>query len=297
VEPRWLIPLVCALAGGCDSKVDHNKPVGTTVDSDAQIERYLRRATLDLSGGNPTDAELADGLGQLRAADNTAAARATFVDGLLGRDTFATVWVGELENTIFGGNTLDRQYTLVCSLVRGGTAGCMTCTNADPCTCSCPQLAALGTERTQLRTSMTDLMSGTRSSVIEQRYAMATGYFALSTSLEARVKQLFDDFLARTAEADEVENGRAMIFGSLLPGSPAGLLFHETGASYADMIKIIFHSEVYREALVRRVFDRYLARAPSSVELEHFTATLDATDPDMRGLLRAVLSSREYFAQ
>jgi len=123
------------------------------------------------------------------------------------------------------------------------------------------------------------------------------GYFALAGTPEARVTALFDDFLARTAEPDEVENGRSMIFGSILPGSPAGLVFHRHGASYADLIDIVFRSEVYREAMVRRVFDRYLARSPSANELAHFVSTFDANDPDVRGLVRAVVSSREYFAQ
>jgi hypothetical protein len=49
--------------------------------------------------------------------------------------------------------------------------------------------------------------------------------------------------------------------------------------------------------MVRRVFERYLARSPSANELAHFVSTLDANDPDARGLVRAVVSSREYFAQ
>jgi hypothetical protein len=88
-----------------------------------------------------------------------------------------------------------------------------------------------------------------------------------------------------------------MILGALLPGAPAGLMFHRLGASYADLIDIVFASEVYREALVRRVFERYLARPPTGPELAHFVSTLDAIDPDVRGLVRAVASSREYFAQ
>src|SRR5262245_57470975 len=142
-----------------------------------------------------------------------------------------------------------------------------------------------------------DFKANMPTSDIERRYASATGYFALNGTPEGRTIALFDDFLSRPAEADEIENGRAMIIGAIFPGSPAGLLFHRHGANYADMIDIIFDSEVYRESMVRRVFGRYLAREPSSVELDHFTTTLDATKPDMRGLVRAVLSSREYFDQ
>jgi len=294
----WSFVSLSGLAvAACNDTVGGQKPVGKAVDSDAQLQRYLRRVYLDLSGHGPSDTELGDATARLRTAGNTAAARGALVDDLITRDAFATVWSGELENAIFGGNSVDQQYALVCGLVRGTTPACMACTQADACACPCPQLQALGTERTRLRASAGDLGGGTTSAAIEQRYAMATAYFALATSPEARVRALFDDFLSRTAEADEVENGRAMIFGAVIAGSPAGLVFHRLGASYADLVDIVFHSEVYREAMVRRVFERYLARSPSSAELAHFVSTLDATDPDARGLVRAVVSSREYFAQ
>jgi hypothetical protein len=292
----WSLAGVLAV-GGCNDTIGGQKPVGKVVDTDAQLQRYLRHVYLDLSGHGPSDSELGDATARLHDAGNTAAARGELVDGLIARDTFAKLWFDELENAIFGGNSVDQQYTLVCGLVRGTTPACMGCTEPDACTCPCPQLQTLGTERTKLRASASDFRGGTRSAVIEQRYAMATGYFALASSAEARVKALFDDFLSRTAEADEVENGRAMIFGSVIPGAPAGLVFHHLGATYADLVDIVFHSEVYREAIVRRVFERYLARSPTGAELAHFVSTLDATDPDARGLVRAVVSSREYFAQ
>lgn len=300
--PRWVIsavwPIVWTLgAGACGETVGGNKPIGKAVDTDAQLQRYLRRAYLDLSGHGPSDAELGDATARLRDAGNTATARGDLVDDLIAKDAFAKVWFSELENGIFGGSSLDQQYTTVCGITRGTNPACMSCSFADSCTCSCPQLQVLNTERTQLRASASDFLAGTKSSTIERRYAMASGYFALAGTPEARTKALFDDFLARTAEPDEIENGRAMIFGSLIPGSPAGLLFHRLGASYADLIDIVFASEAYREAMVRRVFERYLARSPSAVELAHFVSTLDATNPDARGLVRAVVSSREYFAQ
>ena len=135
--------------------------------------------------------------------------------------------------------------------------------------------------------------------MIERRYALAFGYFALAGAPEARVRTLFDDFLGRPAEADEIENGRSMVIfqNGFLNNTPIALMFHRHGRNYADMIDIIFDSEVYREAMVRRAFERYLARTPTSPELAHFTTTLDANDPDMRLLVRAVVSSREYFAQ
>ena len=109
------------------------------------------------------------------------------------------------------------------------------------------------------------------------------------------MRALFDDFLARPAEPDEIENGRAMIIGAFFPTSPAGLMFHRHGSNYDELIDIVFDSEIYREAMVAMVFDRYLARAPSPAERAHFVSVLDPAMPDARPVIEAVLTSREYF--
>jgi hypothetical protein len=295
MRTSFLLALLCV--SSCDDTVTGQKPIGGTVDTEAEIQRFLRHAYLDLSGHGPSDADLATATTRLQGEHDTPTARAALVDELLAKDEFAKVWIEELENGIFGGNTLDTQYALVCGIIRGTDPACLSCSDADSCACTCPVMGQYLTERTQLRMTTADLGSGTKSSTIERRYAMAYGYYVLAGTLEGRVRTLFDDFLARAAEPDEIENGRSMIFGAIIPGSPAGLLFHRHGASYADLVDIVFSSDVYRESLVRRVFERYLARTPSSVELAYFLSTLDATEPDVRGLVRAVVSSREYFQQ
>lgn len=290
------ITLVLCLAA-CDQTVAGGPPVGGNVDTDAEIQRYLRRAYLDLTGETPTEADLTASTTRLRDANNSPTARGELVAELVSKEEFANVWTEEIENGIFGGNSLTAQYDLVCGLTRGVEPACMSCQQADPCACACPQIAPLKLERDKLATTAADLHGGMKTSTLEKRYATQTGYFALSGSPEARITALFDDFLARPPEPDEIENGRALIIGSIIPGSPAGVMFHQYGSSYAEMLDIVFGSEVYREAVVRRVFDRYLARSPSPAELAHFSATLDATEPDARSLVRAVVSSREYFEQ
>jgi hypothetical protein len=295
VQLRLLIPLLCLVA--CDETVSGQKPVGGNVDTEAEIQRYLRRAYLDLTGHVPSDADLAASTVRLQDAGNSVAAREGLVDELIAKQDFANVWIEELENGIFGGNTLDQQYALVCGIIRGTVPACNSCTETDSCYCNCGPLPMYRTEKESLAKTKADFMAGTKSSELERRYASAFGYFVLAGGPEGRVSTLFDDFLSRPAEPDEIENGRSMIFGALFPGSPAGLMFHRHGSSYDDLIDIVFESEVYRESMVRRVFGRYLAHEPSSAELAFFTPTLDATAPDVRPLVRAVLSSREYFEQ
>lgn len=293
---RRLATLLLCLAA-CDETVSGQKPVGGDVDTEAEIQRYLRRAYLDLTGKGPSDADLAASTTRLRDANNTATARGELVAELVGQEAFSKVWIEELENGIFGGNTLTQQYELVCGIIRGTVPACSSCTATDSCECQCGPLPTYKTEKADLAKTAADFQGGAKSSDLERRYATKFGYFALAGAPEGRVRSLFDDFLSRQPEPDEIENGRSMILGSIFSGSPAGLMFHRHGSSYADLLDIIFDSEVYRESMVRRVFGRYLAREPSSVELAHFTSTLDANAPDVRGLVRAVVSSREYFEQ
>jgi hypothetical protein len=295
-QMRLFAILLCVAA--CDGTIPAGKPIGTVVDTEAEIQRFLRRAHLDLTGAVPTEAELAAGTTRLAEAGNSAAARAALADELIAGEAFARIWIEELESTVFGGNSLEPQYALVCGIIRALVPSCQaSCAEADACACTCANLPYYHGERAGLRAAAADLRAGTTTSAIERRYARANGYFVLVGAPEARVRALFDDFLSRAAEPDEIENGRGMIIGAIFPGAPAGLMFHRHGSSYDDLIDIVFGSEVYREAIVRRVFERYLARPPRPAELAHFVTTLDASDPDARGLVRAVASSREYFEQ
>jgi hypothetical protein len=58
VQARWSIsaawPVVLALGvAACGQTVGGNKPVGKTEDTDAELQRYLRRTYLDLAGHPP----------------------------------------------------------------------------------------------------------------------------------------------------------------------------------------------------------------------------------------------------
>ena len=75
--------LLCLAA--CDGTIPAGKPIGTTVDTEAEIQRFLRRAYLDLTGAVPAEGELAAGTTRLRDAGNTADARGQLADAQLAR--------------------------------------------------------------------------------------------------------------------------------------------------------------------------------------------------------------------
>ena len=47
-------------------------------------------------------------------------------------------------------------------------------------------------------------------------------------------------------------------------------------AGYDDIVSLVFESEVYRDAMVTRVFQRYLGRRPSAVELRTSPSSVTA---------------------
>jgi hypothetical protein len=285
------------LVAACDDRVDGLQPVGGATESSARKERFVRRLYLDLTARAPGDAQLADAVARLEAG-NTAAVRGELADELIASAEFAEAWVEELENRAFAGDLPENRYGLICGILRGDDPACMGCPpSADPCAdCGCEILQTLFDERASLDAAAADFEGGATTSEIERRYGHSYIFQALGAP-ETTVTTIFTTFLGRVPGPDELRNGRGMIFGAILPGSPAGLLFHRHGRDVYDLVEIVFDSEPYREAVVDAVFLRYLGRSPTAVELAHFAGALDEASPDARPIIRAVVSSREYFQQ
>ena len=161
-----------------------------------------------------------------------------------------------------------------------------------------PANRAAHAERAKLRLTADRLLAGTSTLVARAALRAATGYFVLAGSPEGRVRALFDDFLSRAAEADEIENGRAMVSSDgFLTTRRSRCCSTATARRYADLIDIVFDErDLSRGDGPPRV--RALPRAHADVDRARaLHAHPGCTDPDMRPLVRAVVSSREYFEQ
>ncbi len=298
-----IIGLVALTAGACTDTVSGQAPVGGDEPSVAEQERYARRLHLDLTAAVPTDADQAAVIDRLATDGNSAATRMAIADELIDSDAFGEAFVSELENAVFAGGTLEDQYQFYCGVIRSNSAypDCNACApNADPCAaCDCYMLTELLSERADLRTAAADIASGARTTGEIDRAYGGSQIFRFTTGNPATaVTVLFENFLGRPAEPEELLNGANMVQGALLGETfPAGLLFHRHGSNYADLVDIVFSDEAYREAVVTKVFERYLGRTPTPAELIHFTNEIDAAEPDARPIIRAVVSSREYFEQ
>ena len=301
----WLWAVVATAAIGCDKTVDGVTPVGGEVTSPAEIERFARRAHLDLTGSTAEAAFVDDARERILSGGNSAAARGEVIDELLADSKFAGAFVDEVENRAFAAEGYEAGFSLLCGIQRQNDPACADCAaSADPCTgCSCESIAEMLAERDALDAAAADLAAGSATtSEIERRFAEATPYIALAGP-EAGANNVFEDFLDRPAEPDELQNARAMILSigvdqsNLNAAQHAGLLFHRHGGTVDDLLDIVFSSEVYREAAVNRVFTRFIGRRATPDELAHFVSTLDPDNPDVRDVTGAVLSSREYFGQ
>jgi hypothetical protein len=300
--PAPVFAATLLVAAACSERVDGVQPVGGDTPSPAELERFARRLHLDLTASVPDDVYLGDAVVRLETEGNTAATRGALADALIEQRAFADAFVEELENRLFAGDSLDGRYDFVCGILRGADPVCMACGPApdtNQCgSCDCPPLALLDTERTRLLASAADLHDGgATTSAIERAYAASLAFRFLFAP-ETLAAALFEQFLGRPPEADELDNATRIAQGSLLgPDAPAGLLFHRHGNGMEDLVDILFASEAYREAAVAAVFARYLGRPPTPPELGQFAAQLDPAGPDVRAVVRAVVSSREYYAQ
>jgi hypothetical protein len=293
-------PVLALLAlSACNQVRDGFAPVLGEDVTAAEKERYARRLYLDLTGLPATAEQTQAVVDRLDQEGNTAETRDAIAGELVSAPEMGSLYLGETENAALSGQSVEQAYTFLCAIVRGTDPACGSCAEADSCACQCPALVTLGAERQALRDLGADLVAGgpTRTSDFERAIAASGPFLFNGTSPDGIAMQLFEAFLARPAEADEIKNARFMTIGSLLPDSPAGLLFHRHGTNYADLLDIVFESEIYRDAMVSRVFQRYLGRRPSGDELRFFSASLDPAAPDMRPVVRAVVSSTEYFYQ
>lgn len=294
------IPLAFLLTTSCGETDRGNLPVGTIEESPLAQERFLKRLGMDLTGRKPDTPTLREQRARLETEGNTAAVRGSIATELMSTREFGETFVAEIEPRAFSGLRADTLYPLLCAAFAEGVPACQACVEVegfydDPCACECSEVVALRSEWDSILTAPDDLASAQVStSAVARRFAQGDGLVQGAGTAEGIASALFDAFLGRAPEAEEIRNVRALTVGV---DGVKGVLFGEVGGDYADLVDILFRSPVYREASVGQVFNRYLGREATPAELGHFTSQLDPEDPDVRQVIVSVVSSQEYFDQ
>ncbi len=112
-------------------------------------------------------------------------------------------------------------------------------------------------------------------------------YDQINMGTENFVVSVFQHFLMRYPTASELAQSEQMV-----NGFPANL-FLQSGQNKDDFIAIFFSSSDYYEGLIRLLYQRFLFRSPTSVEMSNATVSFIQTHNYIR-MQKNILSTNEY---
>jgi hypothetical protein len=112
-------------------------------------------------------------------------------------------------------------------------------------------------------------------------------YDQINMGSENFVVSCFQHFLNRYPTSSELSEGKKMV-----EGTPA-ILFLESGQSKDDFIDIFFNSKDYFEGLAINLFQRFLLRNPSSIEMGNAANAFISTH-DYIQMQKNILATNEY---
>ena len=112
-------------------------------------------------------------------------------------------------------------------------------------------------------------------------------YDQINMGTENFVISCFQHFLDRYPTENELNEGKKMV-----DGLPA-ILFLESGQSKTDFIDIFFRSRDYFEGLAINLYNRFLLRSPTSIEMGNAASAFYDTH-DYVQMQKDILSTNEY---
>jgi hypothetical protein len=112
-------------------------------------------------------------------------------------------------------------------------------------------------------------------------------YDQINAGTENFVVSVFQHFLLRYPTASELQQSKQMV-----DGFPS-ILFLQSGQTKNDFIRIFFDASDYYEGLVRMLYQRFLFRTPTSVEMGNATVSF-LQNHDFILMQKNILSTNEY---
>lgn len=112
-------------------------------------------------------------------------------------------------------------------------------------------------------------------------------YDQINMGADNFVIETFQYFLGRYPTSDELTAGVAMLNGN------NDILFLQAGSGKEDYLRIFFESMDYYEGIVIRLYNRYLFRGPSSVEMTD-AALKWKISGDYESVQKDILATNEY---
>jgi len=263
---------------------DNSVPYYQSV-TNLQIQSYVIKAFIDISGREPTSAERDSKVQQLKDNGLDSSARVAFIAELQNsidyRKQFDNIYIAPMFDNIFDSlanveviNSLNYFRTLAVS-------------NGDSILSSYWAYEVL--KMTQVRDASNAYHSGIIS-LNEYKRRMANNYLydQINMGVTNFVIACFENYLKRLPTDLELSNSETMSNGQ------SARVFMRDGSSKNDFLNIITTISGFYEGLVVDSYRHLLNRSPNSVEMNAYTVNLSNGSKNIKDLQRMICSSEEY---
>jgi hypothetical protein len=279
-----LFTLFTLLFAGCHHDVEVITP-GNAALPDATIEdvtitNYVNKVYISVLGREADSTEKQFGFDLLRQQNLSDASRSRFLDSIFYKPEYK-VHLYDLARADLLNNLDTTDITnqvLLFNFLLTDTAYITVW----------PLLHAEITRLDSLKTIPAGLQQG-MFDVEEMHRRCVNNYFydQINMGTENFVVSVFQHFLLRYPTASELQQSKQMV-----DGFPANL-FLQSGQNKNDFIAIFFSSTDYFEGLARILYQRFLFRSPTSVEMSEATVSFLQTH-NYIAMQKKILSTNEY---
>jgi hypothetical protein len=257
-----------------------NQPPPDGTISNVIIENYVNRVYISVLGRKATDAEFNSGISLLKQSNLSMQSREQFLSGVFSNAGYKTNLYEKAKAELL--NNLDtNEITLYISIFSTYLADTAYAASWDLFQAELDKLV-------ELQQVPADLASGAiNEKGMFERCCNNYFYDQINMGSSNYVVSLFQHFLDRYPTNNELQQGIQMVDGT------SGTLFLQSGLSKSDLIDIFFSSGDYYEGQVRIFYQRYLFRAPTSVEMGTATQLYISTG-DYEKMQMDILATNEY---
>ena len=264
-----------------EETVPGNVAVPDPTIEDVTISNYVNRVYISVLGREPDSVEKNSGFNSLRVANLNAASRTTFLNAVFTRPDYKSHLYDLARIDLL--NNLDTQEIYLQLLTDSFALTIIT----DPIIIialhdQINHLDSLRLVPYDLQYNVIDATGMFRRCVYNYFYDQ------INMGTENFVKSVFQNFLHRSPTAFELSQSEQMID----LGQPS-ILFLKSGQSKNDFIDIFFSSSDYAEGIVLNLYQRYMNRTPSSVEMSDETIVFQNTH-SYEQVQKDILAKNDY---
>jgi hypothetical protein len=281
---RWLFVIFISFFASCahdieDVSPNNAAPPDQTVE-DVTITNYVNKVYISVLGREADSSEKQFGFNLLRQHNLSDSSRSQFLDSIFYKpeykvhlydlarvDLLNSLDTADITNEILLFNFLLTDSTYIAAW---------------------PQLHMEISRLDSLKAIPNDLQQNTIDiEYMDRRCVNNFFYDQINMGTENFVVSVFQHFLLRYPTAYELQQAEQMV-----NGFPA-ILFLQQGGNKDDFIDLFFSSADYDEGLVRILYQRFLFRMPSSIEMGNATISFMQTH-NYISMQKNILSSDEY---